>query len=65
MKNTNDSMDRPISPMERMKLVPVCRDLGIDMARYPIDRDLRNAITAAVLAEVASEDNPELGFYEI
>jgi hypothetical protein len=65
MKNTNDSMDRPISPVERIKLMKVCTELGIDMARYPIDRDLRNAITAAVLAEVASEDAPELGFYEI
>lgn len=53
--DNNDPMARPLSPVERMKLVPVCRDLGINMADYTSDRALCEAITKAVLAEVAAE----------
>jgi hypothetical protein len=65
MKDTNDPMTRPLSPVERTKLVPVCQELGINMAHYTTDQGLCEAITAAVLQEVAAMDTPERGFYEV
>jgi hypothetical protein len=63
--NDNDPMARPISPVERLKLARTCRELDINMAHYASDQALIQAITAAVLAEVAEEENPEAGFYQI
>jgi len=56
MNTENDPMARPLSPVERMQLVPVCRDLGINMVDYTSDRALCQAITEAVLAEVAAAE---------
>ena len=63
--NTTDWKTRPLSPGERMKLMPVCRELGIRMEHYKNDTALCEAIEAAVLQEVAAMDAPERGFYEI
>lgn len=63
--NIDDPMKRPLSPVERMKLMPVCQELGINMAHYTTDQGLCEAITAAVLQEVAAGEAPERGYYEI
>ena len=63
--NTTDWKTRPLSPVERMKLVPVCRELGIRMEHYQSDQALCEAIEAAVLQEVAAMDAPGRGFYAI
>jgi hypothetical protein len=68
MKNTTNTTDWktcPLSPVERVKLMPVCRELGIGMDHYRSDQALCEAIEAAVLQEVAAMDTPERGFYEI
>jgi hypothetical protein len=55
----------PFSPIEREKLKQPCRELGINMDNYSSDQALEEAITGAVLAEFAAEQNPEAGYYEI
>jgi hypothetical protein len=65
-RNYKDSKTvRTFSPMEREKLKIPCRELGIDMSKYSSDAALEDAITAAILAEVAASLNPGAGFYDI
>ena len=56
---------RQFSPIERERLIRPCRELGINMNNYSSDQALEEAITEAILAEVAAEQNPEAGYYEI
>ena len=51
--------------MEREKLKIPCRELGIDMSQYSSDAALEEAITSAILAEVAASQNSGAGFYDI
>ena len=63
--NTKTKTSRYFSPMEREKLKIPCRELGIDMSQYSSDAALEEAITSAILAEVAASQNSGAGFYDI
>ena len=57
--------DLPLSPMERERLKPACAFYNINPANYTSDAALCDAIAQAILAQVAAEQNPEAGYYEI
>jgi hypothetical protein len=64
MKKQN-AWDLPLSPIERERLKPACAAYGVNPENYTSDAALCQAISEAVLAWFAAEQNPEAGYYDI
>lgn len=63
--NKQSAWDLPLSPLERERLKPACAFYNINPNNYTSDAALCEAIAQAILAEVAAEQNPGAGYYEI